>query len=211
MEPSCISPTIPRVLTLESTFFKSPTPLARVCISPNPLYTCSSLSLTKRNDCPMRSSKVFCSFSSTVARICSSLLPLSSCMVRMRCSMVCRICSSCCSVCVVSRATLSSISFRPLSMVRCKVSLRWVICKFSSASRLSCSAEDCAWEAASSSDKFLTELCTVCEVSWRERRSSCCKSRCMRSNEPSDFGCCPALESAMSPMIRLAALSAKSR
>ena len=33
-----------------------------------------------------------------VARICSSFFPLSSCMERMRCSMLCRICSSCCSV-----------------------------------------------------------------------------------------------------------------
>ena len=37
MEPNWISPSIPRVLTFERTFFRSPTPVASVCISPSPL------------------------------------------------------------------------------------------------------------------------------------------------------------------------------
>ena len=80
--PSCTSPHVPRVLTLVSTFFRSPTPVASVCISPRPLCTCSSRSLTCLNDSPSRCSSVVCSFSSTVARIWSSLLAVSRCSAR---------------------------------------------------------------------------------------------------------------------------------
>ena len=63
---------MPRDLTLVSTRLRSPTPEASVCISPSPLCTCSSRSLTSLNDSPRRRSSVSCSFSSTVRRICSS-------------------------------------------------------------------------------------------------------------------------------------------
>ncbi len=46
-------------------------------MSPSPLCTCSSRSATCLNDWPSRSSSVVCSFSSTVARICSSFCALS--------------------------------------------------------------------------------------------------------------------------------------
>ena len=78
--PSCISPSMPLVFTFESTFERSPTPAASVCISPRPLYTCSSLSLTSAKERLSLSSSVFCSFSSTTWRISSSFLPLSSLM-----------------------------------------------------------------------------------------------------------------------------------
>ena len=69
---------MPRVLTLDSTFLRSPTPTARVCISPSPLYTCSRRSLTSAKLWFIFSSSVFCSFSSTVWRISASCLLLSS-------------------------------------------------------------------------------------------------------------------------------------
>ena len=80
MAPSCISPKIPLVFTLERTFFRSPTPDARFCISPSPLYTCSSCVFTSSKDFDILSSKVFCSFSSTTFLISSSFLLLSSCI-----------------------------------------------------------------------------------------------------------------------------------
>ena len=46
------------VFTLDNTFFRSPTPVAIFCISPNPLCTCSSLSLTCLKDSPSRFSRV---------------------------------------------------------------------------------------------------------------------------------------------------------
>lgn len=76
---SCTSPQTPRVLTLVNTFFRSPTPTARFCISPRPLYTCSRRSETVRNDSPRRLSSVALSFSSTVCRICSSFFSFSPC------------------------------------------------------------------------------------------------------------------------------------
>ncbi len=75
--PSCTSPQPPRDFTLVSTRFRSPTPVARDCISPRPLCTCSSRSLTSWKLSPRRFSSVPCSFSSTVARICSSLASFS--------------------------------------------------------------------------------------------------------------------------------------
>ena len=83
-------PSMPRVLTLVSTRFRSPTPAASVCISPRPLCTCSSRSDTCLNDSPRRCSSVACSFSSTVARICSSLAALSVRSASRRCSTVVR-------------------------------------------------------------------------------------------------------------------------
>ena len=79
--PSCTSPSMPRVLTPESTRFSPPTSAARVCISPRPLYTCSSWALTVRKESEMRFCRVSCSFSSTVPRISSSLRLLSARMV----------------------------------------------------------------------------------------------------------------------------------
>ena len=79
MAPSWISPKVPRVFTLVSTRFRSPTPVARLCISPSPRCTASSRSLTSLNDSPSRRSSVPCSFSSTVWRIWSSLRSLPSC------------------------------------------------------------------------------------------------------------------------------------
>ena len=75
--PSCTSPKMPRFFTLVSTRLRSPTPVARFCISPRPRCTASSRSETSLNDWPRRVSSVLCSFSSTVARICSSLAALS--------------------------------------------------------------------------------------------------------------------------------------
>ena len=67
--PSCTSPKIPRAFTLPSTRLRSPTPVAMDCMSPRPLYTASSWSLTCLNDADRRSLSVRESFSSTVARI----------------------------------------------------------------------------------------------------------------------------------------------
>ena len=78
-EANCASPKMPRVLTLLSRCFKSPTPWARVCISPRPLCTCSSWSATCLKPAPRRACNVVCSFSSTVARISSSLAALVVC------------------------------------------------------------------------------------------------------------------------------------
>ena len=78
--PSCASPHVPLVLMLLKTFFKSPTPTAIVCISPRPLWTSSSRSLTILNDSPNLFSIVDCNFSSTVWRIASSFSVLSFCM-----------------------------------------------------------------------------------------------------------------------------------
>ena len=75
--PSCTSPQVPRDLTFVKTRFKSPTPVAKVCISPSPRCTCSKRSDTCLNDSPRRCSKVACNFSSTVWRICSSLFEVS--------------------------------------------------------------------------------------------------------------------------------------
>ena len=83
MAPNWISPRIPRVLTPDRTFFSPPTSPARLCISPSPRYTCSSCSLTVRNDSVMRFSSAVCSFSSTVPRISSSLIRFSSRMAVM--------------------------------------------------------------------------------------------------------------------------------
>ena len=76
--PSCTSPNMPRVLTLVSTRCRSRRrPAASVCISPRPRCTCSSRSATCLKLSPRRCSSVACSFSSTVARICSSFFSLS--------------------------------------------------------------------------------------------------------------------------------------
>ena len=109
--PSWISPKIPLVFTFESTFFKSPTPAATVCISPKPLYTCSRRSLTSLNDLSILSSRVFCSFSSTVCCIFSSCLLLSLRIISSRFSMVSRICKS--------RAALVSSRFFSRSSICC--------------------------------------------------------------------------------------------
>ena len=74
---SCTSPNTPRVFTLVSTRFSEPTSRARFCISPRPLCTCSRRSATCLKLSPSRCSSVACSFSSTVARICSSFFSLS--------------------------------------------------------------------------------------------------------------------------------------
>ena len=92
--PSCTSPRIPRVFTPESTCFRLPTSAARFCISPRPLYTCSSWVLTARNDSLTRRCSVASSFSSTVPRISSSFLLLSARMFAMPCSRVARTPSS---------------------------------------------------------------------------------------------------------------------
>jgi hypothetical protein len=96
MAPNCISPQVPRVFTLVITRFKSPTLPARVCISPRPLCTCSSRSLTSLKDSPRRCSSVAWSFSSTVRRISSSLVALSAWMAARRSLSAVRSCSAFC-------------------------------------------------------------------------------------------------------------------
>ena len=100
---SCTSPQVPRVLTLVSTFLRSPTPAASVCISPRPRCTCSSRSETSLKDSPRRCSSVACSFSSTVLRISSSLAAFSVWMAPRRVSTVRRNCSTRASKLCVSR------------------------------------------------------------------------------------------------------------
>ena len=56
--PSWTSAQVPRALTLVSTRLRSPTPVARLCISPSPFCTDSSWSLTSLNDSPRRFSSV---------------------------------------------------------------------------------------------------------------------------------------------------------
>ena len=77
--PSCHSLQPPRVFTFVSTRCSPPTSLANCCIAPRPRCTCSSRSLTSLNDSPSRFSSVPCNFSSTVDRILSICLALSSC------------------------------------------------------------------------------------------------------------------------------------
>ena len=120
--PSCISPRTPRDLTFESTFLRSPTPMAKVCISPRPLYTCSSRSLTILKDWPIRSLSVFSSFSSTVALICSSFLLLSSCMEVKRFSTVVLMLSSLISFCTANSAIRLSTDVSISCTVFCSVS-----------------------------------------------------------------------------------------
>ena len=90
MPPSCTSPRMPRVLTPDSTRLSPPTSAASVCISPRPLYTCSSCWLTARKESEMRFCSVVCSFSSTVPRISSSLRLLSVRMVSSPCARAAR-------------------------------------------------------------------------------------------------------------------------
>ena len=104
---SWTSPHMPRVFTLASTRFRSPTPVASDCISPRPRCTCSRRSETVLNDAASRCSSVACSFSSTVARICSSLEVLSPRKASRRCSTVCRTASSRCSLAVVNTPSCS--------------------------------------------------------------------------------------------------------
>ncbi len=116
MASSCTSPQPPRVLTLLSTRFKSPTPEASDCISPKPLCTCSRRSLTSLKDAPKRCSSVACSFSSTVCRINSSLPSL----------LLCSSCSCCASVLRIScrRCALDSLRRSRLRSMRCCLSSR---------------------------------------------------------------------------------------
>ena len=90
MAPNCTSPQVPRSLTLVKTRLRSPTPVAKVCISPSPRCTASSLSLTILKDSPMRFSKALCNCSSTVFCICSSFFSLLSCNDFILVSMVSR-------------------------------------------------------------------------------------------------------------------------
>ena len=145
--PSWISPTIPRVFTFERTFFRSPTPAARFCISPSPRVTCCRLSLTWRKDLPIRSSSVFCSFSSTVFRISASCRLFSSVMFDTFFSMDILIFSSRCSISMEVRAN----------------------CLFSSDSRRLCSSMLSRCACDSISPMFFTLLCTMPMVSCRER------------------------------------------
>ena len=126
---SWTSPHIPRDLTLASTRFRSPTPVASVCISPRPRCTCSRRSETIRNESPRRCSRVAESFSSTVARICSSLAALSLRKRSSRCSTVARTPSSRCSlvsvrlaICSPNRPRAEPISVRkPVAAWPCSV------------------------------------------------------------------------------------------
>ena len=111
-------------MTFESTFFRSPTPAASVCISPRPLYTCSSRSLTILNDCPRRVSSVFSRRSSTVLRICSSFAALSSCIADSLFSTVERMPESCCSFCAMNWANRPSIPRVSSATVFCRLSCR---------------------------------------------------------------------------------------
>jgi hypothetical protein len=77
MLPKATSPQVPRDLTLLRMRFKSPTPVARACISPTLSWTFVNESLTILNDAPSRCSRVPWSFSSTVWRICSSFTAFS--------------------------------------------------------------------------------------------------------------------------------------
>ncbi len=92
--PSWTSPSVPRVFTFDRTFLRSPTPVARLRISPSPLWTASSCALTSLKDSPSRFSRVSCSFSSTVRRISSSLTSLLSRSWSSLASSVPRSCSS---------------------------------------------------------------------------------------------------------------------
>ena len=122
--PSCSSPSIPRVLTFESTRLRSPTPEASACISPRPRYTCSSRSLTAENERAMRSSSVCCSFSSTTRRISASCRPFSCWMSESRRSVVSRIPSSFCSFSSAKEFNRSSIWLCTAITARCKASCR---------------------------------------------------------------------------------------
>ena len=167
MAPSWISPRMPRVFTLERTRFRSPTPAARVCISPSPLYTCSSRSLTSRKDWLIRSSRVFCSFSSTVARICSRRRPLSSWRAASRFSTVVRMPSSFSSVWMTKLRSRWSFWASWSWTVRWRRSCRSVSWAVSWASRLSCwaAAWDCPWASSSPVERAAERAAWL--FSWR--------------------------------------------
>ena len=103
---SCTSPQVPRVFTLVSTRFRSPTPSASCCISPRPWWTFSSRSDTCWNEALKRVSSVACSFSSTVLRISSRRAPLSACKSRILFSKVARTSSMRCAFDSVSWANV---------------------------------------------------------------------------------------------------------
>ena len=69
---------MPRFLTLLKMRFKSPIPPARLCISPSPRCTSSSLRLTRLKLSPSLRSKVEFNFSSTIMRICSKFFSVLS-------------------------------------------------------------------------------------------------------------------------------------
>ena len=69
--PSWTSPNVPRIFTLLRTFLRPPTSCASDFISPRPFCTFSSCERTISKDCPMRSLRVFCNFSSTITRMSS--------------------------------------------------------------------------------------------------------------------------------------------
>ena len=112
MAPSWISPKMPRVLTPDSTCFRPPTSAARLCISPRPLYTCSSWALTALKLSVTRFCRASCSCSSTVQRISSSFWAFCACKAAMLSASVLRISSS-------LRALEASSPCRRCSMVCC--------------------------------------------------------------------------------------------
>ncbi|MPM43121.1 hypothetical protein SDC9_89794 [bioreactor metagenome] len=114
----------------------------------------------------MRSSSVFCSFSSTVLRMASSFSLLSALISARLVAVAVRMPSIC-------RSTTASRSFK----VRCKISCRPVSPAVSSASRLSCCSH-----AALCAD---TDFPTAASVSPRKERSSAMRSP--RSLSPSSL------------------------
>ena len=163
---SWTSPQVPRVLTLVSTFLRSPTPAASVCISPSPLCTSSRRSLTSRKESPSRCSSVACSFSSTVRRISSSLPALSAWMADRRASTDWRNCSKRCSLLWVRRASCCA-----------KASSCWP-----------CSADNCpTWPASALASRSSACACSSRSpraepaASWRPRAISSRSSRSVRS------------------------------
>ena len=161
MAPSWISPRIPRVFTPESTCFSPPTSAARFCISPRPLYTCSSWSFTALKLSVTRFCNASCSCSSTVWRISSSFWAFWACRAVMPSARVRRISSS-------LRALEASSPCRRCSMVCC-----WVPCPAARAVLILCT-EACSvslmWPIAA---RFCCAISASFASIWRFCASSC--------------------------------------
>ena len=190
--PSCTSPKVPRVLTLLSTRLSEPTSLASFCISPMPRCTCSSRSATWRKLSPSRCSRVACSFSSTVARICSSFFSLSAWIASSRVSTAALTSvirwslartSACSCSASVSESSFSELAWRApwafcVSARCCCIAASWrlklSICSFWVRAVSPCCASSVCWNSASDCESSCRVPCALRMTSSRISRA--CRS-----------------------------------
>ena len=173
--PSWISPRMPRVLTPESTCFSPPTSAARLCISPKPLYTCSSWSLTALKLSVTRFCSASCNCSSTVWRISSSFWAFCACMAARPSASALRISSS-------LRALEASSPCSRCSMVCC-----WVFCPAVRVLLIPCTAVCRVSLMCAIAARFCCACCACFSSNTRA-----CASNCWRSHSFSASSSCRA-------------------